>query len=637
KTPKKSTTKAQKSRNLNDLQQTANQKLKEHGKAGRTNTAYDGYMKNMRKFVKTFGAKERAKEANWKEGGERLATEDDDSFDNDDSSSDPEFPLAFDGPPKKCTPNAIATFMALKVFDENCGISTASGVHAAAKRHYKTLSVRLYRGRWNPATCTGNPADSAEVEDMLEACKNKGNEDDRHHSRAMTIRDMEILMAYTEAMMQEAAAKGNMDEVGQWLWFRAFITTGFTLWTRNCETTCLQAKDFQFNAEKHDPHPMPTHIPFFKVNLHHRKNWQNKMKSNGGILDGHIYHIYAQPSTPAICMYTHLLAWIKHYQDYILIGELKPDDYIFPTINGSGKHTYAHTAVSKDIAQKKIKDVTAAAGIRGAERFTTHCFRRGGAQYRFMHAPIGERWTLARIRWWGGWAKNEHRDTLIRYLLDELYNYEETHSDALCPVKHDASTSHNGEGSDSRPLTLADSRVLFQAQAQQIMGCFTSSNYWQRMASKEPNHCGSSGSQLHSSIPVLVASSPFPRYSFAPVPVSAHSSISPPPPPPVQRLVIPNVAKGNDAWRQVVKDWEFADPSRSLMIPLRDWTTEDLRSSKQGQKHNNRRLVATEFIATFHRDEAAFLAAYPEHTKGLEQLMLAIRAECQTQGILKTR
>lgn len=24
-----------------------------------------------------------------------------------------------------------------------------------------------------------------------------------------------------------------------------------------------------------------------------------------------------------------------------------------------------------------------------------------------MYAPVGERWTLARIRWWGGWADGE--------------------------------------------------------------------------------------------------------------------------------------------------------------------------------------------------------------------------------------
>ncbi|KIJ91643.1 hypothetical protein K443DRAFT_48250, partial [Laccaria amethystina LaAM-08-1] len=60
-------------------------------------------------------------------------------------------------------------------------------------------------------------------------------------------------------------------------------------------------------------------------------------------------------------------------------------------------------------------------------------------------APIGQRWTLARIRWWGGWAQGEHRDTLIRYLLDELYTYEEDHSDALNPINTFGGQSHMGE------------------------------------------------------------------------------------------------------------------------------------------------------------------------------------------------
>ena len=48
------------------------------------------------------------------------------------------------------------------------------------------------------------------------------------------------------------------------------------------------------------------------------------------------------------------------------------------------------------------------AGIDGAEQYMTHCFRRGGAQYCFMFAPVGQRWTLTRIQWWGGWAQGEH-------------------------------------------------------------------------------------------------------------------------------------------------------------------------------------------------------------------------------------
>ncbi|KAI0058920.1 hypothetical protein BV25DRAFT_1778173, partial [Artomyces pyxidatus] len=87
--------------------------------------------------------------------------------------------------------------------------------------------------------------------------------------------------------------------------------------------------------------------------------------------------------------------------------------------------------------------------LLGEDRmFTTHCFRCGGAQYWLMFASISKRWTLARIKWWGGWAQGEHvptsisltttlspikMNTLIWYLLDELVLYEGSHTDALRP------------------------------------------------------------------------------------------------------------------------------------------------------------------------------------------------------------
>jgi hypothetical protein len=62
--------------------------------------------------------------------------------------------------------------------------------------------------------------------------------------------------------------------------------------------------------------------------------------------------------------------------------------------------------ISHDTIQKWINESTADAGILG--NFSTHYFRRGSAQYWFMFAPVGQRWTLAKIRWWGGWAEGEH-------------------------------------------------------------------------------------------------------------------------------------------------------------------------------------------------------------------------------------
>lgn len=108
---------------------------------------------------------------------------------------------------------------------------------------------------------------------------------------------------------------------------------------------------------------------------------------------------------PSADLYQHMINWIDFYE--LMIGRpLGPEDFLFPSISINGT-VEPHRHMTAEMAQKVITAFAKAANIPGAERFTTHCFRRGGAQYRFMFAPIGSRWTLARIRWWGGWADGE--------------------------------------------------------------------------------------------------------------------------------------------------------------------------------------------------------------------------------------
>lgn len=103
-------------------------------------------------------------------------------------------------------------------------------------------------------------------------------------------------------------------------------------------------------------------------------------------------------------MSTHLPRWINYLERYLGRG-LEPDDYIFPYIAPNGiinlKREMTH-----DMVQHLFNDFTVNAGL--TKYYTTHCLRRGGAQYRFMFAPIGKRWSLVVIRWWGGWAIGEH-------------------------------------------------------------------------------------------------------------------------------------------------------------------------------------------------------------------------------------
>jgi integrase len=107
-------------------------------------------------------------------------------------------------------------------------------------------------------------------------------------------------------------------------------------------------------------------------------------------------------------MYSNVLNWLDFYETYLLRRPLQPDDHIFPAIGANGTSVHPTRPMTADVVQKRITEMATKAGIDGAEYFTTHCFRSGGAQYRFMFAPVGQRWTLARIRWWGGWAQGEH-------------------------------------------------------------------------------------------------------------------------------------------------------------------------------------------------------------------------------------
>ena len=94
--------------------------------------------------------------------------------------------------------------------------------------------------------------------------------------------------------------------------------------------------------------------------------------------------------------------WVKHFH---LGGmAMAPADFLFPTVGASGALQLG-MPLSSDAVQKMLNAAMAGAGLRG--KYMLHCFRRGGVQYRFMFAPLGKRWPLRCIRWWGNWTEGE--------------------------------------------------------------------------------------------------------------------------------------------------------------------------------------------------------------------------------------
>ena len=103
-----------------------------------------------------------------------------------------------------------------------------------------------------------------------------------------------------------------------------------------------------------------------------------------------------------------MLKYLTYLQLIALGRPLQPNDFIFPAMGANGiiqpgdhlSSSTIQTWLDESVAMSRIS-------LPPGGRISLHCLRRGGAQYRFMYAPIGERWTLDRIRWWGGWAEGE--------------------------------------------------------------------------------------------------------------------------------------------------------------------------------------------------------------------------------------
>ncbi|GJJ13564.1 hypothetical protein Clacol_007819 [Clathrus columnatus] len=387
------------------------------------------------------------------------------------------------------------------------------------------------------------------------------------------------------------------------------------------------------------PSPGLLRLPHWKVSLEHRKNWQNKLNKEQE-LHRHLYDIYPQPELPAADVDKHMRIWLNFLT--LMYGRpLSSEDYIFSPISSNGL-IQAKSPMSHDTIQKWINSFTTAAGINLMEaNLTTHCFRRGGAQFRFMYAPVGKRWTLATIRWWGGWAEGEHRDTLIRYLLDELYYYEENHGDALKPIVREAHVSFMGEHKDMKPITM-DELMTVTSSLQHNITHAVISNILSAMHTKRstpPFYFSTDYYQGPQRTADHNPSIPGRTISLTPSPINSipTSSMKAPLPPGVY---VPNIGKEikkSDRWKIVIQQWEIGDPSVANGLPLRDWPDEWTKNPAIAVKYRDRMLVASEFIENCGRNESVFLAQWPAATQGIKQLHAQMLAVRKAAGLAKSR
>jgi hypothetical protein len=160
--------------------------------------------------------------------------------------------------------------------------------------------------------------------------------------------------------------------------------------------------------------------------------------------------------------------------------------------------------------------------------------------------------------------------------VDELQSYENNHSDALCPIPreaiqspreaiqspHEAIQSFNGDHVLIRPATTADVREMHTAfnrnLDEKLVGLCTSL----QMMSTLSHGLGVSPRfdpplATFPECPTVPVTHSEPGYlmtlhsdQLPPTPATLHRSL------PIQDAVIPNLPRGEHAWREAIHQWE---------------------------------------------------------------------------------
>lgn len=143
-----------------------------------------------------------------------------------------------------------------------------------------------------------------------------------------------------------------------------------------------------------------------------------------------VYEVFPRPDEPHACCASSLLAWIQYIE--LTKGQrLHADDFLFPRLAKDDSIQLKNQFTEAEVSSRLNKFATDA-GLMGHRytRLDTHCFRRGGAQYRLLHPQ--DPWSLTAVKWWGGWSERESTEKILEYLLNDS-QYEASFGDMLSP------------------------------------------------------------------------------------------------------------------------------------------------------------------------------------------------------------
>ncbi|KAK7016515.1 hypothetical protein R3P38DRAFT_2785719 [Favolaschia claudopus] len=538
-------------------------------KAARTKTGYANYVKSGKKWLEEWTSEGRLDEEIGADAFDVIAEH---------------------------TPLALRALTAYKCEHLERGFSSAEGLRSAFKDYFERVcgcqgdfwKYNSHTQKWE-----GNPVFESGFKTYYESLKNRHNRTGTAtQALPMLPADLKVIMTYLDS---DEGAKAFT--VTQRLYFKAFASTAFTLWTRNDELVNLQFKDVKMDLRS------KTGIPYHEFSLIFRKTNKDPTKVQK-------YMVQLDKVHPEIDCYTHVKAW-KIHMEGLLGRSLTGNDFVFPALASTGQVKFGEPT-SRSAFETLLNDVVeksdALHGRNG--KFTTHCFRRGGAQYRFLWAD--RKWSLKAVKWWGGWSSNEN-----------LMAYEEGFSDIMMDDRViDRHETFMGED-NTAPLSKAD-LLKFEENMVAKLQLILSQSTGARMP---PLDCTEPSSTPES---LARASDNPPTSSLSPL--SPASSPEPYVPRPSRILSTKSL---DDA----LTYWNHGAPGKGLDVPLKDWLTlfKPLDYSSEGVKFGNIRFVCEEFYTHCNGDFTLFELEFPGLRQRFTLLMKAVREKRKTRGDTKSR
>ena len=335
------------------------------------------------------------------------------SSDGPDELRDPEQP----GSITLQTPLYLRTFLHYLYDAKRTAYSTVEGYRAALKLWYK----RHHRCRdgWHPNDPNGdlgNPIEDWAINEFLHSCKKNSNRTrEVNQSLPMLYPEMTQLHNFFNADVEDDSFSTTLR-----VQLDALFSLCFTCMFRIDECLSLRMADILENQTSEGEtvsHTLVT-VTFRKSNQDDRnRRHQFKLYSN--------QNEKAKDARQKRKVYISMLRGSK--------PTLSDDDYLFPFIRGSRpdfSQRLNHSSVANYL--KKLTEKLNLLGTRTVGSFTTHCFRRGGAQFRFMYSS--PRWSLEAIKWWRGWAKGESVGQIYKYLLEEYSKIEYDYQICSLPI-----------------------------------------------------------------------------------------------------------------------------------------------------------------------------------------------------------